>query len=47
MNEKKEELQQTIQTNAEEIGGGGEASLITRPEEEPIMLEPAVLPQPN
>jgi hypothetical protein len=34
--EKKEELQQTIQTNVEEIGGGGEASLITRPEEEPI-----------
>ncbi|HEU4444604.1 MAG TPA: hypothetical protein VFR94_08020 [Nitrososphaeraceae archaeon] len=31
--EKKEKLQHTIQTNVEEIGGGGEGSLITEPEE--------------
>lgn len=29
-------MQQTVQTNVEEIGGGGEGSLITRPEEVPI-----------
>jgi hypothetical protein len=34
--DKKEELQQTIQTNAEEIGRGGEGSLIARPREVPI-----------
>jgi hypothetical protein len=34
--EKKEELQHTIQTNVEELGGGGEGSLITGPEEIPI-----------
>ena len=34
--EKKEELQQTIQTNAEEIGRGGEGTLIARPQEAPI-----------
>jgi hypothetical protein len=34
--ENKEELQQTVQTNAEEIGGEGEGSIITRPEEVPI-----------
>jgi hypothetical protein len=38
--EKKEGLQQTIQTNAEEIGGGGEGSLITRPEEVPVTEAP-------
>jgi len=32
-NENKEEFQQTIQTKAEEIGGGREGSLITRPQE--------------
>lgn len=31
--EKKEELIQTVQTNAEQIGRGGEGSLITGPEE--------------
>jgi hypothetical protein len=31
--EKKEELQQTIRTNAEEIGRGGEGSLIARLQE--------------
>jgi hypothetical protein len=39
-NENKEELQQKIQTKAEEIGGGGEGSLITRPEEVPINEAP-------
>jgi hypothetical protein len=34
--EKKEGLQQTVQSKAEEIGGGGEGSLVTRPEEVPI-----------
>ena len=34
--EKKEELQHTIQTNVEELAGGGEVSLITGPEEVPI-----------
>jgi hypothetical protein len=38
--EKKDELLQTVQTNAEEIGGGGEGSLITRPEEVPITEAP-------
>lgn len=38
--EEKEELQQTIQTNAEEIGGGGEGSLIARPQEIPITEAP-------
>ena len=38
--EKKEELQQTIQTNAEEIGRGGEGSLIARPQEIPITEAP-------
>jgi hypothetical protein len=38
--EKKEELQQTIQTKAEEIGGGGEGSLITKLEEVPIIEPP-------
>ena len=33
-------MQQTVQTNAEEIGGGGEGSLITRPEEVPITEAP-------
>jgi hypothetical protein len=37
--EKKEELQGTVQTKAEEIGGG-EGSLITRPEEAPITEVP-------
>ena len=34
--DKKEELQQSIQTNAEEIGRGGEGNLIARPQEVPI-----------
>ena len=34
--EKKDELQQTIQTKVEEIGGGGEGSLVARAEELPI-----------
>jgi hypothetical protein len=38
--EKKEELQHTIQTNVEELGGGGEGSLITGPEEIPITEAP-------
>jgi hypothetical protein len=38
--EKREELQQTIQTNVEEIGGGGEGSLVTRPEEVSIVETP-------
>ena len=38
--EKKEELQQTTQTNAEEIGRGGEGSLIARPQEIPITEAP-------
>jgi hypothetical protein len=33
--EKKEELQGTVQTKAEEIGGGGEGSLVTREEAVP------------
>jgi hypothetical protein len=37
---KKGELQQTVQTNAEEIGRGGEGSLITRPEEVPFTKAP-------
>jgi exonuclease VII small subunit len=39
-NETKDELQHTIQTKVEEIGGGGEGSLITRPEEVPITEVP-------
>ena len=39
--EKKEELQQTVQARAEEIGGGGEGSLVAKPaEEEPITEAP-------
>src|ERR671910_759261 len=38
--EKKEELQQTIRSNAEEIGRGGEGSLIARPQELPITEAP-------
>ena len=38
--EKKEELQHTVQTNAEEIGGGGEGSLLSRPEEVHITEAP-------
>jgi hypothetical protein len=40
--EKKEELQQTIQTKAEEIGGGegGEGSLVSGPAEEEPITEP-------
>ena len=38
--EKKEELQETVQTKAEGIGGGGEGSLIPRPEEVPISEVP-------
>jgi hypothetical protein len=38
--EKKEELRETVQTNVEEIGGGGEGSLITQPEEVPITEAP-------
>jgi hypothetical protein len=38
--EKKEELQQTTQTNAEEIGRGGEGSLIARLQEVPITEAP-------
>ena len=34
--EQKEELQQTIQARADEIGGGGEGSIATGAEEEPI-----------
>ena len=34
--DKKEELQQSIQTNAEEIGRGREGNLIARPQEVPI-----------
>ena len=33
-------MQDTVQTNAEEIGGGGEGSLITKPEEVPITKAP-------
>jgi hypothetical protein len=35
--EKKEQLQQKIQTKAEELGGGGEGSIVTKPEEAPIV----------
>ena len=38
--EKKEEFQQTIQTNAQEIGRGGEANLIARPQKIPITEAP-------
>src|SRR5215210_5282709 len=38
--EQKEELQQTIQSKANEIGGGGEGSIITEPAEEPIIKVP-------
>lgn len=34
-----EELQQKVQAKAEDIAGGGEASLVTKPEEVPI-IEP-------
>jgi hypothetical protein len=37
---KKEELQQTIQARADEIGGGGEGSIATGAEEEPITEVP-------
>jgi hypothetical protein len=38
--EKKEQLQQKIQTKAEELGGGGEGSIVTKPEEAPIVETP-------
>jgi chromosome segregation ATPase len=37
---KKEELQQTIQARADEIGGGGEGSIVAEPTEEPIADTP-------
>jgi hypothetical protein len=38
--EQKEELQQTIQARADEIGGGGEGSVVAEPAEEPIADAP-------
>jgi hypothetical protein len=38
--EQKEELQQTIQAKADEIGGGGEGSIVAEPTEEPIAGAP-------
>ena len=38
--EQKEELQQTIQAKADEIGGGGEGSIVAEPAEEPIADAP-------
>ena len=38
--EQKEELQQTIQAKADEIGGGGEGSIVAEPAEEPIANAP-------
>ena len=35
--EKKEQLQQKVQTKAEELGGGGEGGIVTRQEEAPIV----------
>jgi hypothetical protein len=39
--EKKEQLQQKVQTNAEELGGGGEGSIVTRQVEVPIVETPS------
>jgi hypothetical protein len=38
--EQKEELQQTIQAKADEIGGGGEGSIVAEPAEQPIADAP-------
>jgi hypothetical protein len=38
--EQKEELQQTIRARADEIGGGGEGSVVAEPAEEPIADAP-------
>jgi hypothetical protein len=38
--EQKEELQETVQSKADEIGGGGEGSIIPEPAEEPTIEVP-------
>jgi hypothetical protein len=34
--QQKEQLQKTVQANVEDIGGGGEGSLVTKPQEMPL-----------